>query len=183
MQIDNAHPLIQQLKTITDRVSLEVAIREAVLDIARAELGTTDPARYFADAAPCYEPKDYDRKHWCQIFALYCYRKALLTRRLWVDQIGYSGDLVPVVRSKALPADLTILQNNKYGVEVWHGAIFVGSDGDTDHTIDGNTSTGVDERERDVRIYKPRPGYYSIQRWVDALADALEAFKGIDKGR
>jgi hypothetical protein len=166
---------------LIDRSAAEESIRASVLTFAEGFLRRRDPAEFFADAAPCYKPKDYPAKSWCQIFCLFCYRACDLTVVHWQDRLGFAGLLPTISRELAKPADMTILQNNKYGDPVWHGNLLVRTDGFTDHTLDGNTSEGVAARSRDIRIYKPRPVYKSIQPWVDAFVASLEGLKSLHK--
>lgn len=176
-------PLIHQLKTITDPITVEHAIRAAVLHRAQKEIGTTDPTPYFEDAAPCYSRTDWlwGSKSWCQIFVLYCYRQIQLTRRLWQAQTGFASALPTIRRDAAQPADMTILENTRQGCPVWHGNLLLCKDGDCDTTVDGNTSDGVARRTRSIRDYSPPPIYKSIQPWIDQLAAGLDELRGIRK--
>ena len=181
MGLDNDKALIWDPKDLQDPVALEAAIRQRVLDIALREVGTTDPAKYFEAAAPCYKPNQRSGKSWCQIFDLYCYRLGQLTTRLWVDNEGFLGSLPLVSREQAKPADATVLQNTRAGKEVWHGNLLRWTAGWRDYTVDGNTSEGVATRDRDIRDYSPRPTYRSIQPWVDAYAAMLRGIRSLDK--
>lgn len=172
---------LSKLKDPRDPLELEAAVRQSVLDVALTWDGTTDPEVFFLEAAPIYQRKDWPSKSWCQIFCLSCYRWSDLTRRLWRDQVGFAYALEEVERDEAKPADMTILENTKYGDPVWHGNLLIKTDGFWDHTIDGNTSEGVATRRRDIRIYHPRPIYKSIQPWVDLVVAQLQALKGLSK--
>lgn len=61
-------------------------MRDLVVSIARAELGNTDPTRYWTEVLPgqlIYPP------HWCGAFALYCLRQARLTNWTWRVGLGF----------------------------------------------------------------------------------------------
>jgi hypothetical protein len=158
-------------------------VRLRVLSIAAGQIDTRDPSPYFADAAPVYAPSQRSGKSWCRIFALWVYRKAGLTTKHWVDELGFESELPTIPRSQVKPGDMTILRFNSYGAEVWHGAIVQETIGDhTDVTIDGNTSDGVQRITRDIRDYRELPTYKSIQPWVDRVEVQQARKRGIALG-
>ena len=153
--------------------------RAEVLRWARSQIGTTDPAAYFADAAPAFT--SMRGISWCQIGALWCLRQAGLTD--WTHAIG-GGWLsrLPVTRTP-LPGDIEYLANSKAGHPVQHGCVFAGVTADGALvSIDFNVAGGtVAEKVRRAEWYSPRPVFYSIQRLVDAKLAADAEVKALEK--
>jgi hypothetical protein len=140
--------------------------RGLVLEIARAEIGSTDPTPYFREAAPAFDGTA--GVSWCQIGALFCLRRAGLTD--WVHDIGggWLGRLP--LTDDPQPADLEVLERSKSGALVWHTCLFErrhpdGSLSSIDFNVGGGT---VAEKTRRPEWYRPRPQFRSIQPLIDA---------------
>jgi hypothetical protein len=131
--------------------------RSRVVAIARAELGEQDPQKYIRDAAPIYIGQPPNAKAWCGIFALWCYRKAGLTTKQWIDGRGFAHGYLPIV-SLPEPGDLAYYSSGQHYAIVEHCA-----DGYV-YTIDGNAmkapKEGVDTRRRWIT---DAAAYYSIR--------------------
>jgi hypothetical protein len=137
-----------------------VAKRSEILDIARAELDNTDPARYWLDVLdpPVAKPRDAKKRplSWCGAFALWCLRKAGATAWKW--QVG-KGFLWRLKRTYLpQPGDIAYIHQ-----PYQHHAIVEQVDGPNVTTIDGNTWGAVKRKER------PRPAitaFFSIEPLV-----------------
>ncbi len=119
--------------------------RRLVVDLATAEIGKSDAAKYWREAlqsGPPYPP------HWCGAFALWALREAGLTDWYW--QIG-KGFLWRLPRTKnPLPGDIGY-QDQPFQ----HHFVVAEVGGLTLTSVDGNQGTpGVQERNRKLDLYK-----------------------------
>jgi len=137
--------------------ALPTEFRSRVCEIARSELGIQDPQKYIRDAAPMYAGLPPNAKAWCGIFALWCYRQAGLTSKIWVDGKGFAEGYLPKVQLPE-PGDLA------YYTKGQHSAIVERFADGYVYTIDGNAKTapleGVETRRRPLT---EAAAYYSIR--------------------
>lgn len=132
------------------------AIRQRIVDIARAQLGKAELNRYFSAVAPEYVGS---KPEWCGIFALWVLNQAGLAPGVkWVVAKGFLFRLPQTTSPK--PGDIAYYTSNQ------HQAIVVGVRGDTVDLINGNGMGGV------VTASSPplskAAAYFSIQPWIDA---------------
>jgi hypothetical protein len=153
----------------------EAALRARVVELAAAELGASDPAPYWTAVEV---PSPFPR-HWCGGFALRCLRAAGLTSWKWIVGKGFiwygengkplALPRLPVVRHPK-PGDVAYFKRGQ------HYAIVERVEGNTVHTIDGNTKAPPTDLTPCVRRHaRPRlaaAAYYSI---APLLRDALKA--------
>lgn len=119
------------------------ARRQAVIAAARAELGHVGGDKYFAEEHPDYVGTTKD---WCGIFALRSLHQAgLALDRHWIDGKGFILTGVhPLPTTKdPQPGDLIYIDQ-----PFQHQGIVESIDGDTVHTVDGNTRNAVAEHDR-----------------------------------
>lgn len=133
--------------------------RAQVVELARAELGKRDLARYFASAAPAFLGSN-PAPEWCGIFGLYVLRTVGLTDWQWRIGLGFLYRL-PVTTSPK-PGDMAYFDKNQ------HHAIVAGVRGDEVDLINGNGMGGVVTAST-APLSKAK-AYYSIQPLLDAKA-------------
>jgi hypothetical protein len=131
------------------------ARRQRVLAAARAELGHVGGDRYFAAVAPGLVGSKAD---WCGVFALAMLHEAgLALDREWVIEKGFIlvGPHPLHTTTDPKPGDLIYIDQ-----PFQHEGIVERVEGDTIHTLDGNTRNTVAAHER------PRSSitaFYSIE--------------------
>lgn len=127
--------------------------RANVVRIAERYLGS-GPA-CCRSAAPGY---DLGKVSWCQIFWIHCLREAGLTDIVWGDLVPPKGKWVDGWMPRTddpQPGDLAYINEPNQ-----HGAIVERVDGDTVHTIDGNSLGRIVRRHsRDRDAFS---AFYSI---------------------
>ncbi len=141
--------------------------RARVVAIAAAELGEQLPHKYYADAAPIYMTTKPNEKSWCGVFALWCLRKAGLTRILWKDGVGFLYPMGLPGVSIPEPGDIAYFnmpfQHHAIVREVKNGWVY---------TYDGNTMRGTPQAPKEgvtEKRYRLTDGrYYSIRNLVAA---------------
>ncbi len=133
--------------------------RERVVEIARDELGNSDPKPYWRETLGFGWVGPFP-PHWCGAFALYCLRRAGLTDWKWVVGKGF---LYQLRRTQApQPGDIGYLDQ-----PFQHHYVVAEVGEHTLTSIDGNQgSPGVQERHRAVN---GKSVFYSIQPLVDAV--------------
>lgn len=138
------------------------ARRQRVVDAAMAELGHVGGDRYFAEEVPEYLGTDKD---WCGVFALRSLHKAgLALDRKWIDGKGFiltGAHPLPTTKNPQ-PGDLIYIDK-----PFQHQAIVVRVEGDTVHTIDGNTRDTVAEHPS-----RPRSSITAFFSIAPLLAEA-----------
>jgi hypothetical protein len=114
--------------------------RAQILQIARAELGAQDPAKYWADVCPAFVGTS---KAWCGGFVLWVLHRAELAKdHMWRPSVGF---VLPARLPRTLnpePGDIAYFHE-----PLRHYAIVVSSTVDELVTIDGN-QPGETVRER-----------------------------------
>ena len=173
---DGPEPGVVYPSPVPDPPAAPVDYRARFVRWLLAQVGVSDPARYFERAAPCYPTAAARRgKSWCQIMLLAGLIECGLTDWRWKDVDGFVWRLGKDARVIVPdPGDIVIIPRSKAGKWVWHGCGALSLDGYMLTSVDGNTRGGLVKKcVRDVRIYDPRPYYFSIQALADK-ADALE---------
>lgn len=129
--------------------------RDAVVRIARAELGPQHPDRYWAEVCPAFVGHPHDVA-WCGGFALWCLRKAGLCDWSW--QIG-KGFLFRLTKTNAPEAgDIAYFEKGQ------HHAIVERCEAGQVWTIDGNSLTAPAEGvTAKVRKFSDVTAFYSIR--------------------
>jgi len=110
-------------------------MEQRIIYAARAEIGSTDWARYVRAEIP-----GCNRVSWCQIFCLWTWHQCgLALDRHWVLGRGIMPGL-PMSSDvkRARPGDMLYMHKQN------HGALLVRFDGDRAITIDGNTAADLD---------------------------------------
>lgn len=115
----------------------EAALRQRIVDVARAEVGKRRLDVYFADAAPEYVGQEPE---WCGIFALWCLRQAgVLREKRWKVGLGFTETAPPLPRTlNPQPADIAYFSTYQ------HHAVVLANLGDgTVELANGNGAGGV----------------------------------------
>lgn len=125
--------------------------RDRVVALASAEVGSSDPAKYWRDVLAQPWHGAYPR-HWCGAFALWCLRQAELTDWHW--EVG-KGFLWRLPRTKTPePGDIGYVDQ-----PFQHHYVIADAGKHTLTSVDGNQgSPGVQERHRAVA----KDTYFSI---------------------
>jgi len=134
--------------------------RDAVVQIARAEVGLSDASKYWRDvltSGPPYPP------HWCGAFALFCLRQAGLTDWHWEIGKGFLWRLRRTLDPQ--PGDI-----GYQDAPFQHHFVVTEADKHTLESVDGNQGTpGVQVRHRAVG--SPKFAFYSIASLLHETTD------------
>ena len=129
--------------------------RFRVLSIAQAEVGNTDPSKYWQDAFGSVPTKHYA---WCGVFALWCLRRASLTHVLWSVATHKPGFCFRLHRTEtAEPGDVAY-----FNLPYQHHALVTRRDGDSLWLVQGNYGVPGRVAESFISCNAKRPTFYSI---------------------
>lgn len=137
--------------------------REAVVEIARGYVGSTDRAGFWVKALG-YDPGR--SKHWCGAFWLACIKEAGLTDIKWgIDGTGVQALHLPTTR-RPEPGDLGYIDQ-----PYQHHFLVEAVDAKTYSSIDGNSGkpNGVYRHNRALKT--PGVLFYSIAKLLGAQHD------------
>lgn len=136
-------------------------LRDKLLQIAYAELGNSDPHRYWLEAFGS-DPNTPKRKlSWCGIFCLYCMRKLELCDWMWITGKGFLFRLH--ITTKPQPGDIAY-----FNAPFQHHALVQSVEGNTLKLIQGNYGTPGHVGESTCSIAEKRPVFYSIEPLIQA---------------
>lgn len=139
-------------------------IRDKLLQVAYAELGNSDPHRYWLEAFG--SDPNTSKKHlaWCGIFCLCCLRKLELCSWMWVIGKGFLFRLRTT--SSPQPGDIAYFDK-----PFQHHAFVQSVEGDKLNLIQGNYGTPGHVAESVCSITAKRPLFFSIEPLVQARLD------------
>ncbi len=150
----------------------EALLRRRVVEVARSQIGQTDPSPYWDDTLG-EEWQGPPPHHWCGAFSLWCLHQAGLGLELGWTVDGVNGDghgfafhLPPLpgkhnaITTSPQPGDVAY-----FAAPFQHHAIVASVDGDTVVTVDGNPIVKETTRKRSAAT-----AYFSIQ---GLLAEAV----------